>query len=340
MSQDARAFFPSEPHFTFHHNLKDEYFLSDSVRLLHNLVDCDFTKMISSYYVKTAFKKPHFQTWSKDNPAFELYGRNVDEFFNPKTQHKLCSKASRLVIKMEDIPVDMFPSIIETFDVDTRKRFKVVNLIRDPRAILNTRINRSRKSDGEDEPVSQQFKNKSDKLCKTLLRDVTGVKKLHQVQPDTYFMMRYEDLVLKPQETARMLFQRIGIPFTKREQKFLNAGTAFDNKHKKISREEALSRTTAWHHEMDSNKIAEIEANTNCSELLHQMHYGMLDIEDRKSEPLVGKFDHEPALITADEGEGDNQSERLMYASDFDTSLDARDARDQRKKTPVTLNSV
>lgn len=290
LNQDVRSFMPNEPFNTFDHETPDEYFLQDSLRLLHDLVECDFTRLIGKCYVNTAGIKDHFITWSKDNPAFESFGNSSQKFFLPDTQHALCSNASRLIIKMTDVPVYLLPSMIGTFDERTQKRFKILNLIRDPRAVINSRLKKK---------GMRSFRMDPRRLCDTMDRDARGIQKLHSEHPDSYFGMRYEDMTLNLESMTRQLFERLGIPFSEREEKFLKTGTALDKERiRGFSRKEAESRTTAWLHEMSVEKIAEVEKA--CGELLDRLHYSRVNVTgpDGVLEPLIGSSADEPAFLS------------------------------------------
>jgi keratan sulfate 6-sulfotransferase 1 len=80
---------------------------------------------------------------------------------------------------------------------------KIIHLVRDPRGIMNSRINQT------------QVKLLSVmKLCEDLKNDLAYSKIILSQYPDNIYIVRYEDLATNTIETAKTIFKFVNLRFT------------------------------------------------------------------------------------------------------------------------------
>ena len=105
-----------------------------------------------------------------------------------------------------------------------RNSIKVVFLVRDPRGIYNSRKNMTWCSNS---PCSNIHS-----LCKEMSEDLKEYERLKLAQPDTFHLIRFEDLSLDPIGTTSELFKRLNVPFSNTVQRYIKSHTHLKPKKK------------------------------------------------------------------------------------------------------------
>jgi hypothetical protein len=116
---------------------------------------------------------------------------------------------------------------------------KVIHIIRDPRAVLVSQLNRKRGY------VVRSFSNPSLKYLNAVfvlleiihvtaawLRGASLHFKYEKLYPHSYYLVRYEDLIRKSENTIRQLCDYLGITFTEEMLKQNIIGSSFTDKYK------------------------------------------------------------------------------------------------------------
>ncbi|CAL4125612.1 unnamed protein product, partial [Meganyctiphanes norvegica] len=101
----------------------------------------------------------------------------------------------------------------------TRPDIKVIHLTRDPRGMYDSVIRGGRIWSDNNRNVSLQ--------CHNLQQDT----KLHNMGPERYLRLRYEDLVDRPLEETRKVFNFMGVEFNERAQLYLKNHTGINPVH-------------------------------------------------------------------------------------------------------------
>ena len=89
---------------------------------------------------------------------------------------------------------------------DSSLDLKVIHLIRDPRAVINSRKNSVHW-------CNRDCRNYT-KHCETLKKDLIISEKLKETMPHRYMMVRFEDLGKDPMKSVWNLVNFLGVPFT------------------------------------------------------------------------------------------------------------------------------
>lgn len=117
-------------------------------------------------------------------------------------------------------------------------RAKVIHIIRDPRAVLVSQLNRRRGC------VVKRYENSPMKYLNPLfvfleiihvtavwLRGASLHFKYEELYPQNYYLVRYEDLIRKPENTVRQLCDYLGITFSQEMLKQNTIGSSFTEKY-------------------------------------------------------------------------------------------------------------
>jgi hypothetical protein len=91
--------------------------------------------------------------------------------------------------------------------LDTRKNLKVIHLFRDPRAIINSRIETKWFPSKTDEEVIENAKS----LCNKMLYDFRKGQNVHKKYPDRFKFIYYEDLTSNMLSKSKILYNYIGM---------------------------------------------------------------------------------------------------------------------------------
>ena len=104
-----------------------------------------------------------------------------------------CKAAQIRVIKTIRLSLDFIDKVVER-----NPDIKVIHLVRDPRAMLNSRR-------------KWVFPTKQEILatCARMSHDITYSKKLLAEKPYNYYVIRYEDLVTQPMASARTIYRHV-----------------------------------------------------------------------------------------------------------------------------------
>lgn len=119
------------------------------------------------------------------------------------------------------------------------QKAKVIHIIRDPRAVLVSQLNRKRGY------VIKRYENSLMKYLNPLfvflevihvtavwLRGASLHFKYEELYPQNYYLVRYEDLIRKPENTVRQLCDYLGITFSQEMLKQNTIGSSFTDKYK------------------------------------------------------------------------------------------------------------
>lgn len=111
---------------------------------------------------------------------------------------KQCTKSRHKVAKVLRLSVDNFENFLTA-----RPDIKVIHLFRDPRAIINSRIETSWYPAKSEATVLQN----AQALCARMKVDFAGGIKLLEKYPDRFRFLYYEDLNEEPMVKVRLLYK-------------------------------------------------------------------------------------------------------------------------------------
>ena len=153
------------------------------------------------------------------------------------------------------------PDNTETL-LQSRDNLKVIQLFRDPRAIINSRI----------ETEWYPFKNVSsnaESLCKKMIYDYQEGQKLLKKYPARFRFVYYEDLLKDPLEKIKSVYRYLGMSLN--ESKYSNVRSVLMHSHKKLRRERDTNTAFWWRHKIKWDVVKKI--NNFCKHLYEALGY-------------------------------------------------------------------
>jgi hypothetical protein len=151
--------------------------------------------------------------------------------------------------------------------------FHVVYLVRDPRGII---MSREKLDWGSGTEESLNISN----LCAEMREDLNYFRKFETIYPQKFTLIRFEDLSIDPFSNAKLLYNRIGIPFTEKVKSFINENTNINSSDKRNENPYATSRNSSkiaygWVNSL--NQTFNIKAQDICRDILKEFKYIFMD---------------------------------------------------------------
>lgn len=169
--------------------------------LLKSIYSCDF-RLLKDKVSLWSFAKGrgHFN-WT--HSLSDCNGKERDCF---EKQALYCGKATSRVTKVVRVTVSLVSRMLDKYP-----KLKIVHLMRDPRAILHSRMSIW--------PVdTKNILESARGLCKKMKEDFVDTKRLSNSYPNRVRVVYFEDLALKPMEVTRDIFEFANYTFTKDDQ--------------------------------------------------------------------------------------------------------------------------
>uniref|UniRef100_UPI00358DE1BE carbohydrate sulfotransferase 1 n=1 Tax=Myxine glutinosa TaxID=7769 RepID=UPI00358DE1BE len=172
---------------------------------------------------------PQTETYEEESCS-KYCGANL----NLTLAQQVCRKTSNIVIKIVRMPEI---GDLRTLAVDPRLDLRIIHLVRDPRAIIASRM----KAFGESFRSWKVWKavgrmpynlDKSvvTTVCYDLLSSISTVMSTPEWLKGKYMLVRHEDLSLNPIEKAKEIYKFVGIPMENEVKKWILKNTK-DVKH-------------------------------------------------------------------------------------------------------------
>ncbi|XP_060566742.1 carbohydrate sulfotransferase 1-like [Ruditapes philippinarum] len=166
-----------------------------------------------------------------------------------------CQKSTITVLKFIRLRMKEIEKILPLYP-----NMKVIHLVRDPRAIINSRmkVNTLKPS---------IYEENIKKLCDALKEDLKYSKTILQHYPDRLKVIHYEDMAEHPMQTTKSLLDFAGLQFTKHMQDFLLKQThsARDSCAYCTQRRDSNATAHKWRTELDPKKANYIYDNCRLS---------------------------------------------------------------------------
>ena len=225
-NQHRDVFYLFEPFHSlkyYRENRPPEVYTSMLRNFLQGISSCDFSH--SKFY--TDFLSRHYRallhrlasrTLSSPPlcPEF-VYGRYYNirycTYLRPPTLTAICKLHDYTVVKTTQL-VDL--ERLAEHDDGARNPFRVVELVRDPRAVLNTQFNHS--SNVSESLVTSEAR----KICRQQLRNRHYLGNPENKQTERHIMVKYEDLISAPSDVFENLCAFLGLSQSKHASSWLD----------------------------------------------------------------------------------------------------------------------
>lgn len=231
-----------------------------SQQMLHRLLDCRYQE------------HDRYINYTKLNPV-DMIGHNKRIWNACKSLNRvdICSNATFLTKACDMFPIQLVKTVrlrlnlTQLFLGETRLNAKVVFLIRDPRATINSR--RSSVSWCDSSPDCSS----PDVLCSDLKEDLKVSAALERLYPKSFTMLRYEDLANEPHTVLRRLFEFLGMEYSEELTEFVSQHTESEvEKPWSIARKSA-ARVSRWKDKLSVNEVEDIQQT--CKSVIDNLGY-------------------------------------------------------------------
>ncbi|XP_060069399.1 carbohydrate sulfotransferase 1-like [Ylistrum balloti] len=173
----------------------------------------------------------------------------------PEKYERHCSMRSSIVIKEPRLSISFASNLLDTFS-----NLKIIYLLRDPRAIMNSRAQ-----------LNWGFGAIS--LCNKMTYDYIESGKLKEVHPGRIYTVFYEDITTNPIETVRKIYDFAGYDYNAYEQLRLTKMTSSSEKGEagNTNRRNSTETAFAWRNKIKENVLK--ETDKACSHLYSEIGY-------------------------------------------------------------------
>ncbi|KAA0190189.1 hypothetical protein HAZT_HAZT002699 [Hyalella azteca] len=231
-----------------------------SQQFLHRLLECRFSGQDT------------YLNYTRQHPL-DMIGHNKRIWEPCSKMHRvdLCSNETFLTEACNMFPIQLVKSVrlrlnlTQLFLGETRLNAKVVFLIRDPRATVNSRKSSVRWCDDSPDCSS------ADVLCSDLKEDLKVAAALERLYPTSFTMVRYEDIANDPHTQIKKLFEFLGMFYSNEMANFVSEHTESEvEKPWSIARKSA-ARVSRWKENLKPEVIDEIEKA--CRPVIEKLNY-------------------------------------------------------------------
>uniref|UniRef100_T1JVN5 Sulfotransferase domain-containing protein n=1 Tax=Tetranychus urticae TaxID=32264 RepID=T1JVN5_TETUR len=164
---------------------------------------------------------------------------------------KLCLPLENRVIKSVRLPM----SALELFmlSMDPFIDFNIIYLVRDPRAMFNSRTKHPWCT-SDPECIQPQS------ICQQMREDINTYNRLVKLYPNKLSVTRHEDISMKPEETVQRLYKSLNLPFTDELKVYLYFHTSNLRKSGKYSViKHSKTVVNQWMKQMKKDEIEEVQ---------------------------------------------------------------------------------
>uniref|UniRef100_T1JVN3 Sulfotransferase domain-containing protein n=1 Tax=Tetranychus urticae TaxID=32264 RepID=T1JVN3_TETUR len=170
---------------------------------------------------------------------------------SPQNLTKLCLPLKNRVIKTVRLPMSALQ--LGMLSMDPFIDFNVIYLVRDPRAMFNSRTQFLWCSSDPEciEPKS---------ICQQMREDINTYSRLVKLYPNKLSVIRHEDISMKPEETVQKLYKSLNLPFTDKLKVYLHSHTENASESDKYSViKHSKTVVNQWVKQMTKDKIEEVQ---------------------------------------------------------------------------------
>ncbi|XP_053372677.1 carbohydrate sulfotransferase 1-like [Mercenaria mercenaria] len=207
------------------------YSLVMAIQVLRNIYDCQFNEFERRVFQPFTARRGG-PSWSQMRSCMKI--KKNSTLCLHKYIPRNCQTATHRVTKVLRFSTDLLADILLE-----RENLKVIHLFRDPRAIINSRI----QADWFPINTEKQIIEDAKALCKKMLFDFKEGQKLLKLFPDRFKVVYFEDLCKNTFNKSKELFKYLGMDLDEHKFPTLRLLTVSSDSE---NRTEHKTNQTSW----------------------------------------------------------------------------------------------
>lgn len=233
----------------------------EAVRNLKNLLNCNFNNDMADYLdfgkVKTHFFQHNIRLWS----VCVLYPHFC---WHPIFLTEFCRLFPLQIMKTVRLRLSSAEKLLDDKNLNVR----VIKLVRDPRATMQSRRNHTWCAENPD-------CGEAALLCESLEADFISAQYFSKKYTSRFKAIRYEELSLNPYEMSQEILNFYGLPFDFKVQEFLNTHTKKNIGDFSTTFRDSKWTPFHWIHDLTSAEIMHIQKS--CSKAMEMWGYRKME---------------------------------------------------------------
>lgn len=171
---------------------------------------------------------------------------------------------------------------------------KVIHLLRDPRAVINSRITTTWYSLKDAKDGSKvELSRDADDLCQRMTYDLKASADIKRKYPDRFSLVLFEDLQDNLDQKAYMLYNYLGIDTSNLEEKLGSMSAILGIEH-------TVNNTSGdfsgwWRHQLSFMSIDIVQSV--CKDVFNRLGYRIFNTPDEVSDLSLKAFDFDRSLL-------------------------------------------
>lgn len=297
LNQHPQVFYLHEPLKSleyYRENRPESVYDTMVTHLLNGIFHCNFMEL--SYYTdflsyqysslrhrlaSRALSSPPLCPENYNNPHYSI---RMCTPLRPQATSALCRLHRHTVVK--SIRVDSIHKLSYLMDSEGPLDYslKVVHLVRDPRAVLNTRV----VHDSHENWTVKSVLKHAQSLCRDMLRNIKYAVSAPSWLQGRYTLLRYEDLATNPHQIAEQLYKFVGISISPQVRLWIDRSlregfvspSLLNPIYRKFSysAQNLTDSVKKWREQMPYSIVRLIE--TECYEVMNLLGYKIVEDED------------------------------------------------------------
>ena len=234
-----------------------------SQQMLHRLLDCKYSGL-GPYLNHTKANLREMQSYNKRVWKACNEGPNLLSCADSKFLSEACKMFPIQLVKSVRLRLNLTQLLLN----DHKLKVKVIFLVRDPRAIMNSRYTSVKWC-----PTSPDCSS-PEALCQDLEGDLKVAAAFEKLYPNRFLKIQYDDLFTNIDKNVQNIMDYLGLEYTKNMRDFVSENT-MKNKEKPWSKQrKSIDRVSMWKKQLP---LEEIHAVQNaCESVLKSMKLEML----------------------------------------------------------------
>lgn len=173
-----------------------------------------------------------------------------------------CHKFPALTMKMVRLRLNLTRQLLDDPSV------KVLYLVRDPRATMNSRLSSVKWCSQSIDCIDPG------RLCDDIQSDLDAFESLSAEFPGRVALIKYETMAKSPHATFRSIFNFAGLFYTRKIREEVEKHTSRDENHPWSTVRKSAERVDLWRQKLDTKSISNIQSV--CSNVLAKLGYSQL----------------------------------------------------------------